>query len=185
MQDDRAIVERLQNGDEQALSLLYDKYSGAIYSILLKMTRNEVLAQDLLQETFITVWEKAPQYKPNKGSFYTWTYRIAKNKTLNSFRKQNPFIQTDDFSVYINKTDDAAVDSKFLELNGALSKLESKYKIAIELVYFKGFTHREAYKEMGVPLGTFKSYVRQALKLLRESYDTTLIIVFILTEIVR
>ncbi|NNF85056.1 MAG: sigma-70 family RNA polymerase sigma factor [Winogradskyella sp.] len=185
MQDDKALVKRLQKRDEQALSLLYDKYSGAIYSVLLKMTRNEVLAQDLLQETFITVWDKAHQYNIDKGSFYTWVYRIARNKTLNSFRKQNPFIQTDDFSVYVNKTEDASLDSEFLELNGALSKLESKYKTAIELVYFKGFTHREAYKEMNVPLGTFKSYVRQALKLLRDSYDTTLFVAFILIEIVR
>ncbi len=174
MQNDNTLIQNLKNKDERALALLYDKYSGAIYSVILKTIRDEGKAQNILQDTFITVWEKAQSYDESKGRFYTWAYRIAKNKTLNVLRKSNPLIQTDDFSVYKNKEDAISIDPEYLELNGAVTTLEQHHKEAIELVYFKGLTHREAHKEMNVPLGTFKSYIRQALKQLRETYAKTL-----------
>ena len=180
MQDDNTLIQQLKNKDERALSLLYDKYSGAIYSVILKMIRDEGKAQNLLQDTFITVWDKAESYDTNKGRFYTWVYRIAKNKTLNVLRKTDLLIQTDDFSVYDNKEDVISINPEYLEIKGALTTLEQHHKEAIELVYFKGFTHKEAHKEMDVPLGTFKSYVRQALKQLRETYAKTLILVLLI-----
>ncbi len=179
MQDDNTLIQQLKEQDEQALSLLYDKYSGAIYSVIIKMTRDEVISQDLLQDTFMTVWNKSYQYDPNKGRFYTWIYRIAKNKVLNYLRKTDKVIQTDDLSVYTDREDDVNLDPEFLQLNGAVAKLEDHHKEAIELVYFKGLTHREAHEVMDVPLGTFKSYIRQALKLLRQSYSKTLSLIII------
>jgi RNA polymerase sigma factor (sigma-70 family) len=180
MQDDNTLIQQLKNKDERALSLLYDKYSGAIYSVILKMIRDEGKAQNLLQDTFITVWEKAESYDTYKGRFYTWVYRIAKNKTLNVLRKTNVLIQTDDFSVYDTKEDAISIDYEYLELNGAVTTLEARHKEAIELVYFKGLTHKEAHQEMDVPLGTFKSYIRQALKQLRETYAKTLSLILLI-----
>lgn len=180
MQNDNALIQQLKDRDERALSLLYDKYSGAIYSVILKMIRDEGKAQNLLQDTFITVWDKAHSYNSEKGRFYTWVYRIAKNKTLNVLRKTDPLIQTDDFSVHSNKEDAISIDPEYLELNGAVTKLEAHHKEAIELVYFKGLTHREAHTEMNVPLGTFKSYIRQALKQVRESYTKTLSLILLI-----
>ena len=180
MHNDNRLIQQLQNKDEHALSLLYDKYSGAIYSVILKMVKDEGKAQNLLQDTFMTVWDKADKYDPNKGRFYTWVYRIAKNKVLNVLRKTDPLIQTDDFSVYTHKEDAISIDSEYLELNGAVTKLEAHHKEAIELVYFKGLTHREAHQEMDVPLGTFKSYVRQALKQLRETYAKAISILLLI-----
>lgn len=180
MQNDNAHIQQMQAKDERALSYLYDKYSGAIYSVILKMIRDEGKAQDLLQETFMTVWDKVESYDADKGRFYTWVYRIAKNKTLNVLRKTDPLIQTEDFSVHSNKEDVISIDPEYLELNGAVTQLEAHHKEAIELVYFKGLTHREAHIEMDVPLGTFKSYVRQALKLLRQSYAKTLSVILLI-----
>jgi RNA polymerase sigma-70 factor (ECF subfamily) len=180
MQNDSTLIQQLKNKDERALSLLYDKYSGAIYSVILKMIRDEGKAQNLLQDTFITVWDKAESYDTDKGRFYTWVYRIAKNKTLNVLRKTDVLIQTDDFSVYDTKEDAVSIDSEYLELNGALTTLEAHHKEAIELVYFKGLTHKEAHQEMDVPLGTFKSYIRQALKQLRETYAKTLSLILLM-----
>ena len=82
MQNDNTLIQDLKNKDERALALLYDKYSGAIYSVILKMIRDEGKAQNLLQDTFMTVWEKAESYDSSKGRFYTWVYRIAKNKYI-------------------------------------------------------------------------------------------------------
>ncbi|WP_282044331.1 RNA polymerase sigma factor [Winogradskyella flava] len=180
MQDDSRLIQQLKNKDERALSLLYDNYSGAIYSVIIKMIRDESRAQNLLQDTFMTVWDKAEQYDASKGRFYTWVYRIAKNKTLNVLRKTDPLIQTDDFSVYAHKEDAISIESEYLELNGAITTLEAHHKEAIELVYFKGLTHKEAHQEMDVPLGTFKSYVRQALKQLRTTYSKTISVLLLI-----
>ena len=180
MQNDNFLIQQLKDKDERALSLLYDKYAGAIYSVIIKMVRDEGKAQNLLQDTFMTVWEKAESYDANKGRFYTWVFRIARNKTLNFIRKVEPLIQTDDFSVYNNKAEATSIDAKYLELNGAITSLEAHHKEAIELVYFKGLTHKEAHQQMDVPLGTFKSYVRQALKQLRRAYTKTLSVLLLI-----
>lgn len=161
------IIERLRSGEKQVLYQLYDKYSGALYGVILRMCKEQELAEDLLQESFIKIWQKIDSYDAEKGRFYTWAYRIARNTTLNHLRKSSPLIQTDDISVYDNKeTDNTGLSTE--SLNGMLNKLEPHHQQAIQLVYFQGYTHREAHEEMDVPLGTFKSYVRQALSKLRE-----------------
>ncbi|MBL86596.1 MAG: RNA polymerase subunit sigma-24 [Winogradskyella sp.] len=180
MQNDNFLIQQLKDKDERALSLLYDKYAGAIYSVIIKMVRDEGKAQNLLQDTFMTVWDKAESYDASKGRFYTWVFRIARNKTLNFLRKVEPLIQTDDFSVHDSKEEAISIDAKYLELNGAITTLEEHHKKAIELVYFKGLTHKEAHQQMDVPLGTFKSYVRQALKQLRKAYTKTLSVLLLI-----
>ncbi|MCW5519624.1 sigma-70 family RNA polymerase sigma factor [Aureitalea sp. L0-47] len=172
MSEELTLINQLKARDERALSSLYDKYSAALYGVIIRICRNEANAQDLLQETFVKIWEKSDSYDPEKGRFYTWAYRIARNTTLNSLRNRPELIQNQDLSVYKNKEDDqseTAID--LTRLNGTLKQLEEHHQKAIELVYFKGMTHREAHEEMGVPLGTFKSYVRQALTNLRKSYE--------------
>ena len=141
------------------------------------------MAEDVLQETFLKIWENIASYDPAKGKFYTWAYRIAKNSALNAVRKSNMLIQNEDLSVVkdISETEDK-VDLK--TLNGALGKLEPHHQEAISLVYFRGYTHREANEEMGVPLGTFKSYIRQAIQLLRESYKVGMVFVLWLMEVI-
>lgn len=180
MQNDNFLIQQLKDKDERALSLLYDKYAGAIYSVIIKMVRDEGKAQNLLQDTFMTVWDKAESYNASKGRFYTWVFRIARNKTLNFLRKVEPLIQTDDFSVYDSKEEAISIDPKYLELNGAITTLEEHHKAAIELVYFKGLTHKEAHQQMDVPLGTFKSYVRQALNQLRKTYTKALSVLLLI-----
>ena len=83
MHEESQLISRFKNGDERAFSELYDMYSGAIYHVVLRMTKDEDLSQDLLQETFLSIWHKASQYDPQKGRFYTWAYRIARHKVLN------------------------------------------------------------------------------------------------------
>ncbi|AKA35907.1 RNA polymerase sigma factor [Flagellimonas lutaonensis] len=178
---DNDLMTRLANGDKQALYIIYDRYAPALYGVILRMCRNRVQAEDLLQESFVKIWQNAHRYDRTKGRFYTWAYRIAKNIGLNALRKPMPLIQNEDLSVHSNKEDATTID--YTGLNGALKKLEPHHQKAIELVYFRGYTHREAHEEMDVPLGTFKSYVRQALKLLRESYGTELMITWSILQI--
>ena len=181
MNNDNLLIERFQNRDEHALSKLYDKYSGAIYGVIIRMCRNEEAAQEILQETFMKAWDKSHLYDATKGKFYTWLYRIARNTALNFLRKHDKLIQTEDLSVYKDEGDEEDKDLN-VELKGALSKLEAHHQKALRLIYFNGLTHREAHEEMGVPLGTFKSYVRQAVDKLRDTYAKELLIVLCIIE---
>lgn len=182
MSDDKALILKLKSKDETALGLIYDKYSAALYGVIIRMCKDEDAAKNLLQDTFMTIWEKSDGYDFDKGRFYTWAYRIAKNKTLNFLRKPNHLIQIEDLSVYKDKTEDIAFEVDEFKLKGSLKRLESHHQRAIELVYFNGLTHREAHEEMDVPLGTFKSYIRQALKQLQESYVKVISFLMILIE---
>ena len=182
MQDESLLIEQLKNRNERALSYFYDKYADALYFVILKMVKDEGVAQDLLMKSFMTIWEKSFQYNPDKGCFYTWAYRIARNKTLNYLRKSHPLIQTDDFSVYEGEVDIIKNEDDLYVLKGAINELQEHHQKAIDLVYFKGLTHREANKLMDVPLGTFKSYIRQALKELKTIYSKTLVFLIILGQ---
>ncbi|MEX0291448.1 MAG: RNA polymerase sigma factor [Flavobacteriaceae bacterium] len=178
---DIGLIDRLRNGDKSALYLLYDKYSSALYGVILRICRDEDQAKDLLQETFVKIWQKISTYDQSKGRFYTWAYRIAKHTTLNALRKSKPLIQTEDLSVYSNiASEEESPD--YAVLNGLLKKLEPHHQRAIQLVYFQGYTHREAHELMKVPLGTFKSYIRQAIKQIREKYGQNALLFLTIIE---
>ena len=168
--DDITYITRLKDGDKSALYALYTKYSAALYGVILRMCKRESLAQEILQDTFLKIWKQIHTYDPNKGRFYTWAYRIARNTTLNALRKEKDLIQKEDLSVYTDMKGEVEEERDYSQINGMLRKLEPHHQAAIDLVYFKGMTHREAHEEMGVPLGTFKSYVQQALRQLRTAY---------------
>ncbi|MBT8320869.1 MAG: sigma-70 family RNA polymerase sigma factor [Eudoraea sp.] len=167
--EDIQYIRQLQAGDKGALYELYTKYSAALYGVILRMCREENLAQEILQDTFLKIWKQIHTYDPQKGRFYTWAYRIARNTTLNALRKTKDLIQKEDLSVYSNMEEEEE-DRDYSQINGMLRTLEPHHQKAIDLVYFKGMTHREAHEEMDVPLGTFKSYVQQALRQLRTAY---------------
>ncbi|NAY93298.1 sigma-70 family RNA polymerase sigma factor [Muricauda sp. JGD-17] len=178
--EDHEVIASLLSGDDKALLTLYDKYAGALYGVILRMCRDEAKAQDLLQETFIKIWKNIGGYDASKGRFYTWAYRVARNTTLNSMRSKKKLIQTEDLSVYDTKEVNEE-EPDYAALKGSIKTLEPHHQEAIALVYYRGYTHKQAHKAMGVPLGTFKSYVRQALKQLRETYNHKLVyILFIL-----
>ena len=130
-------------------------------------------AQDVAQEAFIKAYRAIGNFRGD-SAFFTWMYRIARNNALNAIRSRKDFIQNEDLSVYSNVGEDGNKEIDTFQLNGRLRSLEEHHQRAIELVYFNGLTHREAHEEMGVPLGTFKSYVQQALRQLRTLYKDEL-----------
>lgn len=185
MSNDKALILKLQSKDETALSLIYDKYSAALYGVIIRICKDEDAAKNILQDTFMAIWEKSESYDFEKGRFYTWAYRIAKNKTLNFLRKSDKLIQVEDLSVYKNRTEVVTDKLDYLKLKGTIKRLDAHHQRAIELVYFNGLTHREAHEEMNVPLGTFKSYIKQALKQLQQSYLKMVTFLMVLIEVMR
>ena len=167
------IVQLLQKGDKNALNLLYQNYSDSLYGVILKVTNNEELAQDALQETFVKVWKNSKKYDSKKAKLFTWLYRIAKNTAIDKLRSfNNRFekeVQIDKSNVYILPTSNLNQD--VLDLREHVSRLEDKYQIVLKALFFEGMTQQEASEELDIPLGTIKSRLKIGLRELKKVYD--------------
>ena len=170
---EQQIVELLANGDKKALNLLYENYADSLYGVILKVTINEELAQDALQETFIKVWKNAKKYDSKKAKLFTWLYRIAKNTAIDKLRSfNNRFekeVQIDKSNVYILPT--ANLNQDVLDLKEHVARLDDKYQIVLKALFFEGMTQQEASDELDIPLGTIKSRLKIGLRELKKVYD--------------
>ncbi|MFT7050600.1 MAG: RNA polymerase sigma factor (sigma-70 family) [Psychroserpens sp.] len=170
---EQQIVELLANGDKKALNLLYENYSDSLYGVILKVTINEELAQDALQETFIKVWKNAKKYDSKKAKLFTWLYRIAKNTAIDKLRSfNNRFekeVQINKSNVYILPT--ANLNQDVIDLKEHVARLDMKYQIVLKALFFEGMTQQEASDELDIPLGTIKSRLKIGLRELKKVYD--------------
>lgn len=178
------LVRKLQQGDEKALSLIYDKYSDSLYGIILKIVRNDDLAQDILQECFVNIWRKAQSYSSDKGTFFTWMLNICRNKSIDELRKINRVNlgknQLEDYNVGMKNGLDTSIDT--IGLTDMLKKLPEEQQLIIDFLYFKGYTQQEVSDELGIPLGTVKTRARTAVKEL-QNYFTIIVLLWILKNI--
>ncbi len=162
---------KLQN--VAAFSYLYDNYSAALNGIIMKMVEDSQLAEDILQEAFIKIWNNFKQYDNTKGRLFTWMINITKNLTIDTIRskgyKKQKKISQDENSVSDYGDKNYSAD-KFdtIGLRNQLLNLKSDQKIIIDLAYFNGYTQEEISKEMGIPLGTVKTRMRTGIIELRK-----------------
>ena len=167
------IVQLLEKGDTTAINLLYENYSDSLYGVILKVTNNEELAQDALQETFVKVWKNAKKYDSKKAKLFTWLYRIAKNTAIDKLRSYNnkfeKEVQIDKSNVYILPSSNLNQD--VLDLREHVAKLDDKYQIVLKALFFEGMTQQEASEELDIPLGTIKSRLKIGLRELKKVYD--------------
>lgn len=167
------LVLLLQNKDQQAFSYLYDNYAGALNGIIGRMVDNRELAEDILQEAFIKIWNNFASYDTGKGRLFTWMLNITRNLTIDTLRskgfKKQSKISSDENSVS-NLTGDNKTAERFdaMGIRNHLINLKPEQRSIIELAYFNGFTQDEISKEMGIPLGTVKTRMRASIIELRK-----------------
>lgn len=170
---EQQIVQLLEKGDKKAISLLYENYSDSLYGVILKVTVNEEIAQDALQETFVKVWKNAKKYDSKKAKLFTWLYRIAKNTAIDKLRSfNNRFdkeVQIDKSNVYILPT--ANLNQDVLDLKEHVARLDDKYQTVLKALFFEGMTQQEASDELDIPLGTIKSRLKIGLRELKKVYN--------------
>lgn len=167
------IIDLLKHGDQKALNLLYEHYSNALFGAIIKVTNNQELAEDALQETFIKVWRYADKYDPEKAKLFTWLFRIARNTAIDKLRSHNlkfhKEVQIDKSDVYILPS--TSLNQDVLDLKAQLDKIEDKYQIVLKALFFEGMTQQEASDELDIPLGTIKSRLKIGLRELKKFYD--------------
>jgi RNA polymerase sigma-70 factor, ECF subfamily len=174
---DAELVVRLQRRDPQALAELYDRYGRLAYSLIVRVVRDGALAEDLVQETFLRVWNRAQGIDATRGAVGPWLLAVARNRAIDylrsaSGRERNALEleEVDHPSLYTDMERDILASDKARAVRAALAKLAPKQREVIELAYFEGLTQTEMAERMGQPLGTVKTWVRAALKNLREEF---------------
>ena len=170
---EKHIVELLQERDEKAISLLYEHYGGTLLGVAHKVLRNEELAQDVLQESFVKIWKKSDTYDSSKAKLFTWLYRIARNTAIDKLRSHNlkfeKEIQITESNVY--KLPTYGLNQDTIDLKKHVATLDNKYQVVLPALFFEGMTQQEASEELDIPLGTVKSRLKIGLRELKKIYN--------------
>ena len=173
---EQQIVNLLQNGHKEAISLLYENYADALYGVILKVISDPDIAEDALQETFVKVWKNAKSYDVKKAKLFTWLYRIAYNTAIDKVRsysnKTSKEVQIETSNVY--KLTTKSLNEDVIDIKTHLKNIDEKYQTVIKALFFEGLTQQEASEELDIPLGTIKSRLKIGLRELKKIYDPEL-----------
>ena len=173
---DPELVRRLKNREPQAMAELYDRYGRLTYALIFRIVRNGAVAEDLVQETFLRVWNRVHAFDQERGSFGPWILAVARNRAIDYLRSADGRVMQSPFE--LEKMEEPALFTDFERdimnidrtrmLREAFQKLTPNQRIVIELAYYEGLSQTEMADRMKQPLGTVKTWVRSALKTLRE-----------------
>jgi len=167
-----ALLDAIARGDRSALSALYERTSAKLYGICLRLLGSESEAEDVLQETYVTVWRNAARFDPGKAGAITWLAVVARNKAIDRLRRRTLPSEAIDAAADIADDRPTAFDlvqqgQDSARLAGCLDELEEKPRAMIRAAFLDGASYPELAEREGVPLGTMKSWIRRALLRLR------------------
>ncbi len=169
--EDEELVYRVAQGDERALSELYDRYSRPVYATGIRSLRDAHLAEELVQDAFTNVWRGAASFDSSRASFATWLYRITRNRAVDLARRRRarPQPEGEDrlWGLSGGPEPEASVDG--WDVAQALSRIPEEHREVLTLAYFEGLSEHEISQRTGIPLGTVKSRTTAALRRLHRS----------------
>jgi RNA polymerase sigma-70 factor (ECF subfamily) len=173
---DEAVLAAIQARDDTALAHLYDRYGRLAFGLAFRVLGDRGVAEDTVQEAFLSVWRHAARYQPGRGGARAWLMAIVHNAAIDRrrgrFKRELTDVQLDDV-VYALETDaedtfaTVAERIEAAQIRQALNSLPDEQRRAIELAYFDGLTHQEIAQTTDTPLGTVKSRMRLGLQKLR------------------
>jgi RNA polymerase sigma factor (sigma-70 family) len=154
------------------LDYLYDHYSGALYGVISRILSNEDIAEEVLQDVFLRIWDRIDNYDASKGRLFTWMLNIARNLAIDKTRSKeiSKDRKTDDIGDLVNRIDRKEQSEQNVETIGlkeVLGRLSDEQKFVVEHLYLKGYTQSELAEEFNIPLGTVKTRLRLAMIELR------------------
>jgi RNA polymerase sigma factor (sigma-70 family) len=169
---EKEILILFEEGNVKAMNLLYDGYSDAFFGVIIRIVRDEVIASDALQESFIKIWQNARSYDPSKGRLFTWLMCLVRSKSIDAIRKTGRKAEIHSELKVVHKGDavDTADPSIQQDLNTVLSSLDRDQRDLIEHSYILGYSHPEIAEKFDLPIGTVKTRIRNAMKELRSIF---------------
>ena len=173
--DDGDLARRLKNREPKAMADLYDRYARLVYALIFRIVRNASTAEDLVQETFLRVWNRVHGFDAEKGALGAWVTTVARNRAIDYLRSvegrqnQTPLEleRIEQPSLFANFESQILNLDRVKVLRAAFVKLSPNQRLVLELAYYEGLSQSEMADRMKQPLGTVKTWVRTALKALR------------------
>ena len=180
---DQEMIARIGRRDQSAFSALYDRLSGPLYSLAMKMLGDPAEAQDALQEVFLQIWSRAGTYDPEQSSVFSWTVLLTRSRVIDRLRARGRrsrvvVASTEDAptaadaSTVESAADTAEKNDEAARVRYVLNNLPSEQREAIELAFFEHLSHHEIAARLGQPLGTVKARIRRGLLKLRQRLNT-------------
>jgi RNA polymerase sigma-70 factor (ECF subfamily) len=169
---DEALVALAARSEQTALAELYDRYGRPAYGLALRIVRDQALAEDAVQEAFLSVWRTAARFVPERGSAGTWILTLVHRRAVDIVRREERR-RADSLEQAPEPGGGGADEEAWLRLRRervqeALRQLPDHQREALELAYYGGFTQSELAERLGQPLGTIKSRMFAGLARMRE-----------------
>jgi RNA polymerase sigma-70 factor (ECF subfamily) len=180
---DEALLIAVGNSqDTAAFNQLFNRFSKKIFALGMKLTRNEQLANDLVQEAMLTVWQKAPLYDLDRGTAQSWIFTLTRNRCFDIMRKmkrQPTTVSADDIwpqegegDFNLSHAEQGSMEVEIANIESYYERLSDAQRIVIEQIYIYDQTHEEAAATLDIPLGTLKSRLRLGMGKLRQMIGT-------------
>jgi len=171
------LLRRIAAQDRDALAEFYDQVGGLLYSTALRILGDSHEAEEVIQDVFVQIWEKASKFDPALGVANYWALSITRNRAIDRLRARqrrsrlmNEFEESGAAEIAASDPTTAPLSGEELaSVRGAVNQLPSDQRQAIELAFFGGMTHQEIAENLNEPLGTVKARIRRGMFKLRES----------------
>ncbi len=170
--EESTLIAGLRSKDKAAFEYLYDNYSGALYGAVFRIIRKEEIAEEVLQDIFLKIWDKIESYDAAKGRLFTWMLNLAKNQAIDKTRskeisRENKTGGLENFVSGVNKREFSEQKIEGIGVKEILNVLSEDQRFIVDQLYFKGYSQSELAEEFNIPLGTVKTRLRLAMKQLR------------------
>jgi RNA polymerase sigma-70 factor (ECF subfamily) len=168
---DQQLLRQIAGGDEQALAELYQRYGKPLYNYLLRLVHESTVAEDLLQEVLVAVWQGAHRFQ-GRAKVTTWLYRIAHNQAvswLRQIQKEPGQTELGELTNGHDPVEQAMENWRAAQVRRALDQLSPRHRAVLELTFFHGFSYAEVAEIVGCPVGTVKSRMSHARRYLSEA----------------
>ena len=171
--NEKSLVKELKEGNRAAFGLLYDNYSAALYGVAYRIVRSEEIAEEVVNDAFVKFHQKIATYDSEKGRLFTWMVNICRNLAIDTIRSKSykNSQKTNDIEgnvFIIDRTASTHQNPDTIGIRSLVGKLKPEQELIVNLLYFKGYTQAEVAKEYDIPLGTVKTRLRMAIKVLRK-----------------
>lgn len=174
---DEALISAIAGGAVWAMEPLYQRYSRILYSLAYRMVSDHQVAEDLIQEAFLSVWRRATSYSPQSGAVRSWLVSIVHHRTIDYLRavrrrssmKETTWeeVEQDERMAFPDVWEEAWRSVQSAQVRAALMNIPTEQRMVIELAYFQGWTHSEISEGCQIPLGTVKARMRLGLQHLK------------------
>lgn len=176
--DDETIIRLIAHARNEALSELYDRYSRLVFSLALNSVGDQATAEEVTQDVFVRVWQRARQYRADRGKVSTWLTGITRYRAIDQLRRRGS--RPEQHSVTWAEVSPTAVPAvngpeeatqlamQRERVRAALAQLPEEQKQVLALAYFQGYSQSQIAESLALPLGTVKTRVRLAMQKLRE-----------------